>query len=146
MSVTEPAAPQRSVTGARLAAVLVVFGAFLGGVVAGVVGDRIYNFRRGFEGQRSALHFITPRIVAHLDHDLDLTDSQRAKVEEIVERHRQRIEAVWSGVRPQVWREIELTNAEIEPLLTAEQRVKFARLKMQIRFHHGPPGGRPPDR
>lgn len=80
-------------------------------------------------------------LVKRLDHRLDLSPQQEAEIEKILERGQQRISAVWGEARPRVRQEIERTNAEIERLLTPEQRVEFQKIKMRIghRGRRGPP-------
>jgi len=47
-----------------------------------------------------------------------------------------RIDAVMGAVRPQVRQELDVTNAEIEKILTPDQRTQFAKMRMRM------PGGR----
>jgi hypothetical protein len=71
-------------------------------------------------------------MMRRLDRNLDLTPQQEAEVTRILRKHHERVGALWGGVRPQVRREVELTNAEIQRLLTPEQRTKFERIKMRL--------------
>jgi Spy/CpxP family protein refolding chaperone len=66
--------------------------------------------------------------VEHLSRKLDLTQQQRTEVEKILERRRARVEAI----RANAHKEIDETNAEIEKVLTPEQRKKFDELKMKM--------------
>jgi hypothetical protein len=135
MSTASTTEPRRTKTLAALTIVIT----FVCGFAVGVFSDHLWllHMRRPlFHGRALA-----PRIVAHLDRVLDLTPDQRREVARILERHHVRIEAINSGVRPQVRREIELANSEIEKILTPEQRVKFAKLKLRIlRRPPGSPG------
>ncbi|HEX9162669.1 MAG TPA: hypothetical protein VF980_13270 [Thermoanaerobaculia bacterium] len=106
---------------------------FVVGAVVGIVGDRLFLLRRGMP-QRSA-----SAIVARLDRQLHFTDQQRAQVTEIITRHQQKIVSIWSGVRPAVRQEIEGANAEIDRVLTPEQRAKFSSMRMRLMPRH--PGG-----
>lgn len=130
----------------RTAAVVVVIAAFLAGVVAGVGGEfawLVHNHRLPRPGSRN----MTQRLVDRLDRELHFDAKQRTSVTTIIESHRTRIDATWSSVRPQVEKEIDATNAEIEKVLTPEQREKFKALqvKMRSRSRHGaPPPGPPP--
>src|SRR5260370_329770 len=72
------------------------------------------------------------RMAEHLGRELDLTTQQKTQVQQIIEKHRAKIDAVMSSVRPQVRQELDATNAEIETILTAEQKTKFAALRMRI--------------
>ena len=80
--------------------------------------------------------------VNRLDRRLDLTDAQRAQVEQIIRRHHARIDGMWDDLRPRMHAEIAQANAEISRILTPEQRAKFERLK----FHVGGRSGSPTDR
>jgi Spy/CpxP family protein refolding chaperone len=126
---------------------VVVIAAFLAGVVAGVGGEFAWLVHNRRILPRPGGHF-AKRLVERLDHELHFDAKQRASVEAIIEAHRKRIDATWSSVRPQVEKEIDATNAEIEKLLSPEQREKFKALqaKMRSRARHvgAPPPGPPP--
>jgi len=77
------------------------------------------------------------RIVNHLDRELHFTPGQRAEVQQIIDRHRQRIEAIWASVRPQTRQEIDATNTEIERVLTPEQQAKFKTMRMNMQQQRG---------
>lgn len=67
------------------------------------------------------------------------TDEQRAKIDEILERHRQ--------TRMELFREREARNDEAirrtKEVLTPEQRVKYEAILEKNRERFGPPGGPP---
>ncbi len=48
-----------------------------------------------------------------------------------------------SSIRPQVRQEIDATNAEIDKILTAEQKTKFAKLRMRVEARRRERGSRP---
>ena len=121
-------------------AVVLVFVAFVSGVIVGIAGDRLWLFKMRHEG-RPMPRPSPEHITRVLDRRLDLTDDQRRQVGEILERHGKAIEALSAVTRPQVHREILQANAEIERILTPEQRRKFDRLKMRLLPRHPP---RPP--
>ncbi len=112
--------------------------AFIGGVFVGIAGDHFYLFhrRRPPFGQ-----FVTRRIVERLDRELNLTSQQRADVQRIIDQHHARIDAVMTGIQPQVHGELEAANAEIEKILTPQQREQFGKMRMRMRGgrRHGPP-------
>jgi Spy/CpxP family protein refolding chaperone len=86
-------------------------------------------------------------LVEHLDRQLNFTPQQKQAVTQIIERHRQRIEAISASVRPQMRAELDATGAEIEKVLTPEQRTKFQSLQLhrQRRMNrHGIERGMPP--
>ncbi|HXG58816.1 MAG TPA: hypothetical protein VNL91_07320 [Thermoanaerobaculia bacterium] len=131
MSAIDPATAPRG-TRAKTTAVLVVIVTFVAGALVGVAADRFYLASRRDRFPSYFARAMTPRIVKHLDRRLDLTPDQRRQVEEVLERHRGRIDAISRATRPQIRREIEAANAEIEKILTPEQRERFAKMKMRI--------------
>lgn len=130
-----------SPTSTKTVAALLIVAALICGVVIGVAGDRAWMIWRGHHTEA-----IANRIVKHLDHELHFTPQQRAAVQQIVDRHRQRIDTLLSSVRPQIRQEIDATNAEIDRILTPEQREKFRTMRMHMlqrgnRMHGHGPGG-----
>ena len=109
-----------SATRTTLIAVLALLLVFAGGFMAGAFAHRAVVTR---------LHRPSPTatrmMLRHLDRRLDLTDAQRAQVERILERGHTRIRG-----------EVDATNAEIERVLTPEQRARFVRMRMRL---HGRP-------
>jgi Spy/CpxP family protein refolding chaperone len=128
-----PAPPPRSSTKTIVIATIIVIVAFVSGGVAGILLDHLHFMHRGPHPPR----MIPRMMVNRLAHSLDLTPEQRVKVEEIIERHHRRISELTDGVRPQVHRELEAANAEIEAVLTPEQREKFAKMKMRLGHREG---------
>jgi Spy/CpxP family protein refolding chaperone len=117
----------------RAAAVAVVVVAFLAGILVGVAGDHLYLIRSGRLTPRHATsRFAADRMTDRLTHELDLSPQQKTQVQQIIERHRAKIDATMANVRPQVRQELDATNAEIETVLTPEQKTKFADLRMRI--------------
>jgi len=131
-------------TSPRAAAALLIAGALIAGVVLGIAGDRAWmHWHRPPRAPR------LERLVEHLDSQLHFTPQQKEAVTQIVARHHARIEAIAANTRPQMRQEIDATNAEIEKVLTPEQRQKFQALSEHMRQRHrgimrggGPP---PPD-
>ena len=109
-----------SVTRTTIVAALALVLTFAGGFMLGAFAHRAVVTR---------LHRPSPAatrlVLRHLDLRLDLTDAQRAQIEKILERGHEHIRG-----------EIDSTNAEIERVLTPEQRKRFARMRM--RLHGGP--------
>lgn len=122
-------------TKARLRAALLLAITFVAGVVLGVAGDRFSLLRQHRMVPRGGYHFATDRILARLDRELALTDEQRAKVEQILERRSKAIEAIWAPVQPELRREMARGNDEIAAILTPEQKAKFARLRERWKRH-----------
>jgi Spy/CpxP family protein refolding chaperone len=126
-----------SATKTTIVAILVVLLTFTAGFMAGVFASHMMILRGGHGAP-----FFPMAMVNRLDRRLDLTDAQRAQVEEIVRRHHDRIDGLWNDLRPRVRAEVDAANVEISRVLTPEQRLKFDRLK----FHLGGRGGSPKDR
>lgn len=74
-------------------------------------------------------------------HKLDLSDEQRARIHEIFERHRPRLDALLRESFPQVRAIHEQIDSEIREVLTPEQRAQADLLKERRPF---PPHGLPP--
>lgn len=127
----------------RTAAVVVVIVAFVAGILVGVAGDHLYLIRSGRLFPRHASRFAADRMTERLGHELQLTAQQKTQVQQIIERHRARIDAMMSSVRPQVRQEIEATNTEIDKILTPDQRTKFADLRMRVGSKRRDRGTRP---
>jgi hypothetical protein len=106
---------------------------FIGGLLVGIAGDRFYLFHhhRLFPGPRNA-QFATRRIVDHLDRELHFNAQQKTEVQKIIDRHHVRIDAVMTGIQPQVRSEIDAANAEIDKILTPEQRDRFKAIRMRM--------------
>lgn len=117
-------------TSPRTAAALLIVGALLAGIVIGIAGDRAWLWHTH---QMMPPHGRPPfrAYVEHLDHELNFTPQQKQAVTQIVERHRQRLEALSASIRPQMRAELDATTAEIEKILTPEQRTKFQALQLQ---------------
>jgi Spy/CpxP family protein refolding chaperone len=123
-----------SATKTTIVAILVIAVTFIAGVAVGVFGAFMMHRRGGDRIPRFASHAMVNR----LDRHLDLTDEQHEKIAAIIERHHERINSMWKEVRPQVEKELDQANAEIEKVLTPEQREKF----QKVRMHVGPPHGK----
>lgn len=115
-----------SATKTTLVAVLVLVLTFGAGFIAGAAAHHLFMHREPVPA------FATHVMLNRLDRRLNLTDAQRKQVEEILQRRRATINAMWSGVRPRIREELVATNAEIEKVLTPAQRAKFAKIRMQL--------------
>jgi Spy/CpxP family protein refolding chaperone len=119
-----------------MAAVVVVVVAFIAGILVGVAGDHLYLIHNGRLSPRRGARFAADRMADNLGRELQLTAQQKTQVQQIIERHRAKIDAAMSNVRPQVRQELDATNAEIESILTPDQRTKFDALRMRIGARH----------
>jgi Spy/CpxP family protein refolding chaperone len=114
-----------------MAAIVVVIVAFFAGILVGVAGDRFYLVRGGRLAPRHA-RFSSERMADHLRRELSLTPTQKTQIQSIIEHHHATIEAAMTSVRPVMRRELDATNAEIDTVLTPDQRTKFASLRMRV--------------
>jgi Spy/CpxP family protein refolding chaperone len=122
-----------SATKTTIVAILVVLLTFTAGVMVGVFASHMMILRGG----HGAPLFPTKAMVNRLDRRLDLTDAQRAQVEQIIRRHHARIDGMWDDLHPRMRAEINQANAEISAILTPEQRAKFERLKFHVGLRSG---------
>lgn len=131
---TDDLTPRPAGTRTRAASVILI--AFACGILIGIASDHAWLlYHRRIMPTRTAGR--AHMFVENLSRKLDLTSQQRAAVEKIVDRRRARIETIWTSVRPQVRKEIDETNAEIEQLLTADQKQKFAEVKAKMATDRG---------
>lgn len=117
-----------SATKTTIVAILVVVVTFTAGLMVGVFAAHIVHVR----GEHL---FPTRMMVNRLDRRLDLTDRQRAQVEQIIRRHH-------TAITTHVHSEIAQANAEITHILTPEQRKKFERIKLHFGGRQGHRGDR----
>ena len=131
MSATDPTVPPagRSRTSTIVIASLVLVVTFAAGFVVGAVADRYMLLHHG---PRRIPPMAVHAMIGRLDHHLDLSREQRAQIEKILERRHQRMMKLTEEVRPRIGQEIEQTNAEIERVLTPEQRRKFDDVKIRL--------------
>jgi hypothetical protein len=117
-----------------------VIAIFIGGLLVGIAGDRFYLYHRGPRRPMSP-QSMTRRIVDHLDRDLHFSAQQKADVQRIIDQHHARIDTVMAEVQPQVRTELDAANAEIEKILTPDQREEFKKMRMRAgtRRHGFPP-------
>ena len=144
MSATDPAATPARASSAKALAVITVIIAFGVGLILGAVGmlGWIIHHHGGRAPFFEALG--ERRIMRHLDHELNLTPQQHDAVARIIRERHQRINAIFGGLRPEVRREIDLANAEIEKVLTPEQKVKFEQVQMRLHSRRHMPEGSSP--
>jgi Spy/CpxP family protein refolding chaperone len=114
-------------------AALVVLLAFVAGIAIGIVGDRAYLFFHERIIPRGGIEFMGRHLLKRIDRRLDLTDAQEAQVKAIIDRHTKRMLDELTSVHKNMHAEFNATNAEIETVLTPEQREEFR--KMQRRWH-----------
>jgi hypothetical protein len=145
VSVSDPgtAAPTRSSSAKALAVFTVAVAFFVGTLVGALAlwGWVVHH-------ERGRLPFLAQlrekRIIEHLDRELKLTPQQHEAVARIVHERGRRIDAILSDVQPEVRREIDEGNVEVQRLLTAEQKVKFERMQMRLHSRRHMPAASSP--
>jgi len=65
----------------------------------------------------------------HLSKDLNLTDDQKTKVQPIIDQVKPQMKAIHEEAMKKMQALMESTGAQIRPLLTPEQQVKFDAMK-----------------
>lgn len=75
--------------------------------------------------------------------ELKLTDAQRTQIEKIFESHRPQLSELRDSVREKFEQERKAMDAEIEKVLTPEQRERFHVISERMRSRPFPPGGFP---
>jgi len=142
VSVSDPA-PKSST---KTLAVFTVVIAFVVGVVLGILGTWAWILHHNHGRLPFMAQLREHRIVRHLDHELDLSPQQHESVVRIVHERGLRIDAILGGMQPQIRREIDQANVEIERILTPEQKAKFDQMRMRMRSRlHRPEGSSPAD-
>lgn len=109
-------------------ALLFLIGAFIAGIAIGFAADRAMRHDgKGRRGPRSQ--------VERMARDLDLTATQRATVDSILEGRRKQMRQLFAPIRPQMDSLMALgkvigdsTHQQLRRVLTDEQRVKFDRM------------------
>jgi Spy/CpxP family protein refolding chaperone len=117
-----------SATKTTIVAILVVALTFVAGMAVGFFASHMMILHGGAGAQM----FPTTALVNRLDRRLDLSDAQRAQVEQIIRRRHANIDGIWNSMHPRIHAEIEGANAEITRVLTPQQRVKFDRMKFHL--------------
>lgn len=147
------ATPRPPSSGRNQAALVLLLVALLGGI-AGVAFDRLLLLPRmarggpGFgHGPRNGHHPGPNPMRERFSHALDLTPDQRVRVDSIMARQRQQMDAVRREVQPRMDSSMAETRRAIDSVLTPEQRKKAESLfrRMPGSDGHGfrmpPPGG-----
>jgi Spy/CpxP family protein refolding chaperone len=115
--------------GTVLKAVVILGLTFVFGVGIGVfLGHMDAIHRRAYPPPKHAADLVTRR----LDRVLDLTDEQHTRVHQILTAHHAQMTTLWRAARGEMQDEATQANAEIEQILTPDQRAKFAKIKLRI--------------
>jgi hypothetical protein len=85
------------------------------------------------------------RLMTIFRSELDLTDQQAMKVDEIVRRHHERIEAIRAEVHPRMASEFNAIHSEVSAILNDDQRTRWDELRERFRKTFPPPKCDKPD-
>lgn len=121
----------------KLHAALLLLLTLVTGIVIGVAADRLLLFGQHRLFPKHGVRVMTRHIAERLDRDLDLTPEQRKTIDQILERHRVKIEAAWDDIRPAMHRELDMTQREIEAVLRPEQKPEFRKIARRWQQRHG---------
>ena len=80
---------------------------------------------RDFPGGPPFTELARTRVTEHMTETLGLTDEQRSRIEEAFDRRRAAAEEAMNRVLPTLQSQMDSLNAEIEGILTEEQRAAF---------------------
>ena len=126
----------------RIAAALVLLAVFVLGAAAGVLADRKLSHRDG--GRRPEREGRVPSWLNRPEsehrqywsriHDrLGLTSDQRAAVDTLLSRRARQLEAARHQMEPEMLRIMQETRAQIDSVLTPEQRQKLEEIRKERR-------------
>lgn len=117
---------------------------FAAGFVTGALAIRAWG-----RGQR-ATHAASPEMAAmpwlhqrselmrRMERELNLSATQRERIEEVIAQSRERMRAIWQQVSPQANEETRAMRDQIREILTAAQGIRFEEL-----IKRGPRRGEP---
>jgi Spy/CpxP family protein refolding chaperone len=145
-----PAAAPPQAGRTRLLGAALLVAAFSTGALVGAAGDRLLarddgRDRRGprfafGSAHRPGGHVVEKRVL--LFEPLDLSEEQRERIEDVLERGRGQLEESWRRIRPELGALVDSTHDEIRALLTPEQQRLFDRFREdRLRFRRRWGGG-----
>lgn len=98
---------------------------------------------RDFPGGPPFTELARTRVTEHMTETLGLTEEQRSRIEEAFDRRRAAAEEAMNRVLPTLQSQMDSLNAEIEGILTEEQRSAFRDYQREDRERFRRRGGRP---
>jgi protein CpxP len=81
------------------------------------------------DGPGDPHHMMMENPLEHLSKDLNLTDDQKAKVQPIIDQTKPQLAAIHKEAMEKMHALMENAGAQIRPLLTPEQQVKYDAMK-----------------
>jgi Spy/CpxP family protein refolding chaperone len=114
----------------RLTGMALLIVAFAAGMLAGTATDRVLSARE--PDTRAAADCPRDERGPHsIIDELDLAPAQRARVDSIMARRRQRTDALWKQDGQRIRAAVDSARAEIRTVLTPEQAAEYDRLREQ---------------
>ena len=122
----------------RLVAGLVVVLVLLAGIAIGFFAHQSMAWRHGTPGfgvggpHAGRPGAIKSHMLERLDHDLKLTPDQHARIDTVLTKREEDLRALMAQTRPQFDSIAARTRAQIQAVLTPEQRDEFAKIVQQM--------------
>jgi Spy/CpxP family protein refolding chaperone len=114
----------------RLTGMALLIITFAAGLLAGTATDRVLSAREPAAAADAACPRDERGPHSMFD-ELDLTPAQRARVDSIMARRRQRTDALWKQDGQRIRAAVDSARAEIRTVLTPEQAAEYDRLREQ---------------
>lgn len=91
---------------------------------------------------RSLNHFVD-----FLEKEIQIDESQKTKIVEIINQSNEKMKQIWDDVRPKAAQQMDATNVEIKAVMTSEQVIRFDQVMEEFRKQRfrGPPRGSHPN-
>ena len=125
----------------RVQGIILLIIVFVAGGVAGALIDRANPLkdRRPRMGRMDRMDRMPeePGEFPGFFRDLDLTDEQRVQIRAIFEKHRPAIDSLMGEAMPKIRALRDSADAEIQAILTPEQRERFEKMAPRHRFPMG---------
>lgn len=138
--MSDPAGPTVTPGKSRRLAGLIMLLVALGGGVVGVAVDRLvllpWHFGDrpfGFHGRGGPPEGMERRARDHFAKELGLSDSQRVRVDSLMERQMQQLREVRGEVQPRLDSILTQTRRSIDSILTPEQRERAQKMSRKMR-------------
>lgn len=131
----------------RWIAVAVMTATFLAGVMVGYAVPRLFASEAPAPAERPAAARPGERHERSSILDrLDLTAEQQVRRDSILEKRRREMNAFWDQYGPEMRAIVDSTRAEIDRMLTPEQRVEMEKFREKRRAERARDGDRWPER
>jgi Spy/CpxP family protein refolding chaperone len=123
----------------RLVGLVLLMAAFVVGAIGGAAFERTLGAREPVPSapcnNTMSNPLQRPPGTLAIDH-IELTAEQRQRIDRILDRRRTETDSVWRAQKPRLRGIVDSTRAEIQALLTTEQRAEYDRLVAERRARH----------